>query len=53
MIQIFYGGSEFSNYEIGLQNRVTQNGFTLRVTNSKMFIVTLFELLTRICKILN
>ena len=51
------GGSEFSGYEIELQNRVTQNDVTFRVTNSKIFIVTLlsklknkkfhFELLTR------
>ena len=31
-------GSEFSSYEIGLQNRDTQNDVTLRVTNSKIFI---------------
>ena len=29
------GGSEFSNYEIELRNRVTQNDITLQVTNSK------------------
>ena len=28
-------GSEFSSYEIELQNRVTQNDVTLQITNSK------------------
>ena len=32
------GGSEFSSYEIELQNRVTQNDVTLRVTNSEIFV---------------
>ena len=31
-------GFEFSSYEIELQNRVTQNDGTLRVTNSKIVI---------------
>ena len=30
-------GSEFSSYEIKLQNRVTQNDVTLRVINSEIF----------------
>ena len=29
--------SEFWSYEIELRERVTQNDFTVRVTNSKMF----------------
>ena len=36
-------GSEFSSYKIELQNRVTQNDATLRVTNSKMFIEILLS----------
>ena len=32
---VFWRGSEFSGYEIELQNRVTQNDVTLGVTNSK------------------
>ena len=35
--------SEFSSYEIELQNRVTQNKVTLRVTNSKIFIEILLS----------
>ena len=31
------GGLEFSSYEIKLQNRVTQNDVTFRVTNSEIF----------------
>ena len=48
ILQSFYGGSEFSSYEIELRNRVTQNDVTLPVTNwkskNKNFY---FELLTR------
>ena len=40
---IEYCGSEFSSYETELQNRVTQNDVTLRVTNSKMFIEILLS----------
>ena len=41
-------GSEFSSYEIELQNRVTQNGVTLQVTNSTLQnIKSNFEFLTR------
>ena len=36
-LAFFFRGSEFSSYEIELQNRVTQNDVTLQVTNSKMF----------------
>ena len=46
-------GSEFSIYEIEARNRVTKNDITLRVTNSKIFIEILFELLTLLHKILN
>ena len=47
-----WGGLEFSSYEIELRNRVTQNGVTLRVTNSKSKNKNLhFELLTRIRKV--
>ena len=35
--------SEFSSYEIELQNRVTQNDVTLRVTNWKTFIQILLD----------
>ena len=46
------GASEFSSYEIELQNRVTQNDVTLRVTNSKSKNKKFhFELLTRSRKI--
>ena len=48
----FYRGSEFLSYEIELQNRVKQNYVTLRVTNSRI-LKEIFELLTRLCKILN
>ena len=37
----FYWGSGLSIYEIKLWNRVTQNGVTLRATNSEIFIVLL------------
>ena len=40
---MLYGGSEFSSYEIELQNQVTQNDVTLRVTNSKIFIEILLS----------
>ena len=30
------GGSKFSSYEIKLQNRVTQNDVTIRVTDLKV-----------------
>ena len=57
----FFWGSEFSSYEIELENRVTQDDVTLRLINSKSFIEILlsstsstswdiilnFELLTR------
>ena len=36
-------GSEFSSYEIKLQNRVTQNDVTLRVINSEIFIEILLS----------
>ena len=36
-------GSEFSSYELELQNRVTQNDVILRVTNSKIFIEILLS----------
>ena len=36
-------GSEFSSYENELQNRVTQNDVTLRVTNWKSFIEILLS----------
>ena len=32
------GGSEFSSYEIELQNQVTQNDVILWITNSKIFV---------------
>ena len=41
-------GSEFSSYETNLRKRVTQNGVTIRVTNSKSKNKNLhFELTTR------
>ena len=44
----FSRGWEFLSYEIELQNRVTQNDVTIRVTNLKSKNKTLhFELLTR------
>ena len=46
-------GSEFSSYKIELQNRVTQNDVTLRVTNLKFYRRTSFEVLTRVFKILH
>ena len=39
----FNRGSEFSSYEVELQNRVKQNDVTLRVTNSKVFIRFFFR----------
>ena len=36
-------GSEFSNNEIELQNRVTENNVTLQVTNSEIFIEILLS----------
>ena len=36
-------GSELWSYEIELQNGVTQNDITIRVTNSKMFIEILLS----------
>ena len=42
-LKMLYGGSEFSSYEIELQNQVTQNDVTLRVTNSKIFIEILLS----------
>ena len=39
----YYSGSEFSTCEIELRNRVTQNGITLRVTKSKIFIEFFFR----------
>ena len=36
-------GSEFSSYELELQDRVTQNDVTLWVTNSKIVIEILFS----------
>ena len=47
-VQYCLRGLEFSSYEIELRNPVTQNGVTLRVTNSKSKNKKLhFELLTR------
>ena len=37
------GVSEFSSYEIELQNRVKQNDVALRVTNSEIFIEILLS----------
>ena len=36
------GGSEVLSYKTELQNQVTQNDVTLRVTNSKVFIEIFF-----------
>ena len=41
--QLFSRGSEFSSYEIELRNRIKQNYVTLQVTNSKIFIESLFS----------
>ena len=41
--ETFSGGSEFSNHEIELRNRVTQNDVALRVGNSKIFIEILLS----------
>ena len=35
--------TNLSSYELELQNRVTQNNITLRVTNSKIFIKILLS----------
>ena len=44
MFEIHFNiNEEFSSYELELQNRVTQNDVTLRLTNSKIFIEILLS----------